>query len=247
MIVLDNFQMTLWLIPLALQPMIALSMIRRGQVATLAMFFFYTLLVCGRDFVLLIFRANKPVYAWIYWWGEPLAVLLGLAAICEALWQLIAYYPILRRLGGPLITGALMIAGISGVFLLKSSSFAKSVVSVQSARLLERSAWFVEVGVLIIFVIFISYLGLDWKQYGTGIVAGFGISAGLQLAFVELESLHLISTTIFPLLRSAGYDCAVLTWSAYLLPKRRPTIQPVNLQRDDLLQVDALLRTYLSQ
>src|SRR6185312_14864063 len=78
-----------WIIPLVLQPLIALSIICRRQTGRLAMFLIYTLFVCGRDFVLLLLRSHKTIYVWIYWVGEPMTVLLGLAAICQVLWQLI--------------------------------------------------------------------------------------------------------------------------------------------------------------
>jgi hypothetical protein len=132
--------------------------------------------------------------------------------------------------------------------LLRFSTFPKGgALSIESARLLERSAWLIEAGVLITFCFFISRAGLDWKQHGAGIVVGFGISAGLQLAIAELESLHLINVGAFPLLKSAAYDCAVVIWSFYFLPRRRKGQHGIVVDGEALRRVDEVLETYLSQ
>ena len=248
MILSADLRTAFWIIPLVLQPLIALSIICRKQGKPLAMFLVYTLFVCGRDFVLLLLRNHKTMYVWTYWVGEPVTVLLGLAAICQVLWQLIRGYAALRRLGMWLIPGTLLLDGIAAVVLLRLSTFLKrGPLSIESARLLERSAWFIEVGVLITFCFFIFHVGLDWKRHGAGIIAGFGISAGLQLAIVELESLHLITPEIFPLFKSAAYDFAVLIWSVYFLSRRKEEQHGIVVDREDLRRVDELLETYLSQ
>ena len=248
MTISDTLRTAFWLMPLLLQPLIALWMIRRKQVSPLAIFFVYTLFVCGRDFVLLLLRTKLVLYRWIYWLGEPVTVLLGLAAICQVLWHQIRDYAILRRLGVWLIPGALIVDGIAAVLLLELSPFHKfGRLSIESARLFERSAWFIEAGVLITVCSLVSRIGLDWKLPTAGIVVGFGISAGLQLAFVELESLGLISVGIFPLFKSAAYDCAVIIWFAYFFAGRSQHQSCTAVDQRHLRQVDQLLETYLRQ
>lgn len=238
-------RMALWICPLVLQPLIALAIICRRRITDFPAFFSYTLLVSGRDFALLIFRSNMRMYSWIYFLGEPITIILGVAAIYEVLWHLIRPYATLRLLGVRLFWISLGIAVLVGILLLKTSPFSRIHVSIESARLLQRSAWFVEVGVLIAFIVFISQFGLTWKHYTAGVVAGFGISAGLQLAFVELESLHAISGNIFGLLKSAAYNCAVLIWALYFVPLQQETEPPKALPKTDLAKWDELLRRYL--
>lgn len=236
-----------WLLPLLLQPTIAVAIIIRKLAPEFRWFLSYTVFVAGRDFALLLFRTNTNSYAWIYWLGEPVTIALGLAAIYEILWYLIKPYSTLRLLGIRLFWGSLAFAVIVGILLLRASPFAHMKPSVESARLLERSAWFIEAGVLIAFVFFISRLGLTWKHYTAGIVAGFGASAGLQLAFVELESLHLISGNIFALLKSAAYNCAVFIWAGYFLLPRKPIPPQTELPKSDLPRWDEVLRRYLEK
>ncbi len=131
------------------------------------------------------------------------------------------------------------------MLILEASQFRHIAFSIESVTLLERSARFVEVGVLVAFIFFISRFGLTWKHYTAGIVLGFGIFAGLQLALFELQSLHMISDSIFVLLTSAAYDCAVLIWAMYFVPRRMLTDTVRGLPESGLAQWDEVLRRYL--
>jgi|SRR5437868_5400031 len=240
-----------WICPVLLQSLIALVIILRRHVSDFPVFFSYTLFVAGRDCALLVFRGNRQldswhIYSWIYFIGEPITILLGLAAIYEVLWRLIRPYSMLRLLGIRLFWISLGVAALIGGLLFKTSPLSRMAASIESARLLQRSAWFVEVGVLIVFILFISNLGLTWRDYTAGIIAGFGVSAGLQLALVELESLQAISGSIFVLLKSAAYNLAVLIWTSYFIPRRVQATTLKELPDTDLARWDELLRRYLS-
>ncbi len=237
--------MALWIIPLLLQPIIAAAMIFRGQVRDFPVFFSYTLFVSGRDLLLLFLRSRVQLYALIYWAGEPITIILGVAVMYEVLWRLIRPYPLLRFLGVRLFWISLGIAALGGVLMLEASQFRHIAFSIESVTLLERSARFVEVGVLVAFIFFISRFGLTWKHYTAGIVAGFGIAAGLQLALFELESLHMMSDNIFVLSNSAAYDCAVLIWALYFVPQRMLTDTVKGLPESGLAEWDEVLRGYL--
>ena len=238
-------QMILWILPLCLQPLIALVMTVRRHVTDFPVFFLYTLFVAGRDLALFFLRSHMRRYSWIYWVGEPLSIILGLAAICEVVWHLIQPYPTLRFLGVRLFWMTFIITFVAGVLMLNPSQFVRTTIQIESAILLERSARFIQVGILVVFILFISRLGLTWKHYAAGIVAGFGIAAGFQLALVELKSLHAIANNIFVLLNSAAYNCAVLIWATYFFPSRMQKSQPMELPKSDLPKWDELLRRYL--
>lgn len=235
-----------WIVPLFLQPLIALAIIARRKATDFPVFFLYTLLVSGRDLILLFLKPNSRPYGWVYFVGELVTIVLGLAVIYEVLWHLIRPYEMLRALGVRLFWMSLAVAVLMALTMLKSSQFGRTTDWL-SVLLVERSARFVQVGVLIAFILFISRLGLTWKDYTAGIVVGFGIAAGLQLALFELKSLHAISDTLFILLNSAAYNCAVLVWALYFIPQRMQTDVPVELPRTDLARWDELLRRYLNR
>ncbi len=84
--------------------------------------------------------------------------------------------------------------------------------------LLERSARFLQVCLLIVATALMSRLGLDWRHYSVGIAAGFGVYAALDLALLELRAhLHVLSDAAFVLLRPAAYNLGVAIWAFYFL------------------------------
>ena len=123
-------QMTFWILPLCLQPLIALVMIVRRQVTDFPVFFLYTLFVAGRDLALFFLRSHMRRYSWIYWVGEPLSIILGLAAICEVVWRLIQPYPTLRFLGVRLFWMTFIITFLAGVLMLNPSQFVRTTIQI---------------------------------------------------------------------------------------------------------------------
>src|SRR5690348_8997448 len=93
--------LTFWILPLTLQPSMALAMLLRRQVTTFPLFFSYILFVAARDLALLFIPYNTKLYARIYFGGEPLAIVLGVAAIWEVFWYLVRPYSMLRSVGIP--------------------------------------------------------------------------------------------------------------------------------------------------
>src|SRR6185312_11064291 len=80
----DLLTKILWLTPLFLQTVILFVMLRRKLVGSFPLFFSYTVAIVCREFILL-FLEKGVFYFLIYWWGETLAILLGLAVIFEIL------------------------------------------------------------------------------------------------------------------------------------------------------------------
>src|SRR5207237_3893754 len=158
--------------------------------------------------------------SWAYFLSEPLVIALGLAVIYEVLWHLIRPYHTLRTLSVRLFSATLVLAALGGLTMLKTSEFGQTKFWIESLFLVERSARFVQVGVLIVFILFISHLGLTWKHHGSGIVAGFGIAAGLQLALYELRFLKGITDANFYLVMSMAYNIAVLVWEIFVFSLR---------------------------
>jgi hypothetical protein len=241
----EELRMVFWIVPLCLQPLIAIWIILRRQIRIFPIFLLYTLFVSARDLVLLFVKHNKRTYAWIYFLGEPLALLLGVAVIFELIWQLLRPYDALRVLGLRLFWASIAFASLGGFLLLRTSDSSQTVFLMQSVVLIERSARFAQVSILIVFILLISHFGLTWKHYTAGIVVGFGVSAGLQLALFELKSTPILADDTFRLLNSMAYNIAVLIWAAYFLPPRKETKPPRQLPALDLALWDEILRRYL--
>jgi hypothetical protein len=216
-------------LPIALQTAIAFVILKRKLVTTFRLFFAYTSAVLLLDAVLLFVHYPSNLYASIYWFGEVLTILLGLAAILETFRHLLPPYPILKivlRLF--LIFGAgSLVAAVLMLVLTKVGGSGDRLFAI--IILAERSARFVEACWLVLVIALVSQLGLNWQQYSVGIVAGFGIYSALTLAIFELRAhLHLLSDPNFVVLNSAAYNVATIIWAFYFVrPQNVPPSQPL--------------------
>ena len=237
----------LWSVPLLLQVAIAIVILRRKLVGVFPIFFAYTILVPARDIVLLFLPYSGNPYSFVYWWGEALAVLLGLGVIFETLRHIFPPYPFLGVvlklvwiLGGTAAVAALLILILSG-----GGTGADPLL--ESIILLERAARFLQVCLLIIVIALMSRLGLTWRQYSIGIVAGFGIYSALDLATLEFRGhLHSVSSDTFVLIHSAAYNLGAIIWAAYFLPSwSRSPVE--HLPRTNLAEWNEAVTDYVDQ
>ena len=234
----------LWLVPLVLQCAIAMAMVHRRLLHTFPVFFSYTVLVPARDVVLLFLKYPSPGYAWVYWIGEALAVLLGLGVILEVARQLFQPYPFLRFLLKALWIVAATVA-MAALFVLVLTSGAQKVF--ESIIMLERAARFLQVCMLIVVLSLMSRLGLTWHHHLVGIAAGFGVYSALDLALLEFRGhLHFVPDSAFVLLRPAAYNLAAFIWGYYFLKSWRRS--PVNqLPEVDLQTWNNTVTGYIDQ
>jgi len=207
-----------WLLPLAVQCVIALVMLRRGLVRQFPFFFGYTVLLPARDTTLYFLPQPSNRYSSVFWWGEATAILLALAIIFEISWHFVRPYPFLRLFLRVLWISAVVVGAAALAMLIWTKGPAGADVALEWIILTERSARFLQVCLLIVAIAMMSRLGLTWRHYSLGIAAGFGVFAALDLVLLELRAhLHLISDSTFVLLRSAAYNLAVLIWAFYFL------------------------------
>jgi len=211
----------LWLVPLALQCVIAVVMYLRGLARRYPFFFSYNLLLPARDVVLLFLPYDGRRYSRVYWWGEAGAVLLSLGVIVETVWHLIEPYPFLRTVFRMLWIVGILAAAAAVAMLFWNNGAHGADLALERIILLQRSARFLQVCVLIVAIGLMSRLGLTWHHYSLGIAAGFGVYAALDLALLELRAnLHVIPDSAFVLLRSAAYNLAAIIWGFYFLRPR---------------------------
>ena len=70
-------------LPLAMQCVIAVVMLRRGLVRQFPFFFSYTVLLPARDAVLYFLPQSGNLYSTVFWWGDGVAIVLALAVVFE--------------------------------------------------------------------------------------------------------------------------------------------------------------------
>ncbi len=183
----------LWFVPLAMQCVIALVMLRRGLVGQFPFFFSYTVLLPARDAILYFLPQSGNRYSSVFWWGEAAAIVLALAVVFEISWHFIQPYPFLRLFLRVLWISAVVASAAALAMLIWTKGPAGTDVALEWIILTERSARFLQVCLLIVAIALMSRLGLTWQNYSVGIAAGFGVFAALDLALLELRAhLHAV-------------------------------------------------------
>ena len=209
-----------WALPVALQPLIAVAMFRRGLIRDFPVFFTYSVSIPARDTALFvlqyILRSSKDLYATVYWWGDAASIVLTLGIIIETSWHFIQPYPFLRFFLKVIWISAVIAGAAALAMLIWTKGPAGTDVALEWILLSERSAKFLQVCLLIVAIAFMSRLGLSWRDYALGIAAGFGVYAALDLVLLELGGhLHVLNGDAFVLLRSAAYNLGVVIWAFY--------------------------------
>jgi hypothetical protein len=241
--------MTLWITPLVLQGVIAAVMLWRKLAGVFPLFFGYTALIVAREVALLFIRYSGRPYFLVYWWGEGIAVLLGLGVIVEVIWHLIRPYPFLRKFALRffwIVAVAALAAGV--LMLLLTKNLGQPGPILEAILLLERSARFLQACLLIVLILLMSRLGLTWQYYAIGIALGFGVYSAADLALLEVRAnLHLIADGTFALLEPAAYNLAVLIWALYFVPTRPSKVVVERLPDTEIARWNEVLSEYLKK
>lgn len=237
----------LWYVPLGLQISILVAMLSRQLARVFPVFFSYLFIVVLREVALLFLRYNTNLYSLVYWSGDGLAVLLSLGVILEVLRFLVQPFrfliPLLRATW---ILGGIAALGAIGIYMLSAGGTEADRI-LESIVLAERSTRLLQVLLLIVVIALLSRLGLTWNQYSTGIVAGFGLYSGLDLAILEFGThLHSLTNQHFVLLRPAAYNLAVFIWAGYFLPMWHEK-SVATLPKVDLAGCNEVLTDYIQQ
>jgi hypothetical protein len=208
----------LWLLPVALQFLIAFIMLRRRLAGQFPVFFIYNLLVPARDIALYFLPYPSDPYSTVFWWGEAATTVLEQGIIIENTWHFVRPYPFLRGFLKVLGVVGMVASAVAVAMVFRTHGPAGADRLLEWILLTERSARFLQVSLLIVAIAMMSRLGLSWRHYSLGITAGFGVYAALDLVLLELRAhLHVLSDDTFVLLRSAAYNLGVLIWTFYFV------------------------------
>jgi hypothetical protein len=223
-------------LPFILQGAIAFVMIRRKLISIFPFFFTYTAVIESTGLVLIFLPYNHRAYSLVYWASETLAILLGFAVIFEILRHILPLSPSLMVLLNVVIILAALAALIAVIILVWAKPAAQTDWLLNDIVLAERCLRFLQTSFLIVVIALMSALALTWHHRSLGILAGFGVYSAVALVVYEFGyHLHLMSTSAFLLLNSAGYNVAVLIWAFYILrPPTRPSTPLKHLEDAEL-------------
>ena len=167
-----------------------------------------------------------------YWWGagwvfNGVAVLLGSMFTIEAIRNALVNYPTVLGWGKRLLVAVALALLLLTILLLPFGS-ENTNVYMKITNVAMRSARMIQLGVILVFFAFTSYLALSWRHYQFGILLGYGLYVCVSLsiaAYTAKESSPVSWNTM--LIESASYLLTLLTWLIYIL--RAEPRPPTNL------------------
>jgi hypothetical protein len=228
----------LWIAPHCLLAVFLAIFLRRKGQRRLPIFFLYVVFELVQFLLsVLIFKYFRSGYNWgVLVLGNGINSLLVLGVIYELANKLIfsrsSLGPVLR----PIFYGSL------AVLLLGSAAASGSMTNgaikrvIQVFETLDFSSSLIEVGLLVVLLVFARTMHIAWGDWTVGIAVGFGVSACMDLASAALRwSYGKLAFIAVDITQMAAYHVCVLIWLIYLLlPERPSTLPPGGLQQRDL-------------
>ncbi|MGA9980804.1 MAG: hypothetical protein WBQ08_19445 [Candidatus Sulfotelmatobacter sp.] len=211
----------LWIAHPVLQAGIAMVMWQRGLHRKFKFFFAYILtqiLIFTLIFPSFV-RHNYWALFYLYWFSNAVSAVLGFQVIHEVFLDVFRPFHTLRDLGTVLFRWAalvmLMAAGVVAV-----SSDSKEILPWMSAIITsQRCVRFVQVGIVLMLLIFARYLGVSRKQQSFGIALGFGSFALVELGLLASWVGGHLGNLSASLVNMSAYNASLLIWCAYVLVK----------------------------
>jgi hypothetical protein len=206
----------LWCAQPALQAVVAAVLWRRKLYRQFPVFFsFLVVQVAFFAVTYPLYRdATYKWYFWFYWLGEAVNAVLGFKVIHEIFLDVFRPYHALKDLGTPVFKWAGVVMLLVSVVVAASNTYSQDPI-VHAVTTLERSVCMVQFGLILFLILFSRFLGVSRKQFSFGIALGFGLSAGMELLLLAMNSGGLIGQGNYNLINMFSFNLAIVVWLAY--------------------------------
>lgn len=206
-----------WALAFVLQAAIAILIVRRKQLRRFPVFFSYTifhLLQAVLTFV--AFKISYAFYFYEWWSGEILDALITLAVIQEIFLVTFEPYDALRRWGSWLYVGGTITLCLLALLMSGQHPQGESSVRVAVLFTLQRSAAFIEIGLMFFLLLFCRLFGMTWRHYVFGIATGLVVMAAIYTAATTVRT-HMggAAEPWTGLVESAGFALGIVIWTYY--------------------------------
>ena len=230
----------LWVAPCVLLAVLALVMWKRGLHKEFPAFFCYAIFEAAGGGIIYVIDVSPSVSGPTYWWSYffflIVEVFIKFIVIGEVFTNLLRRYSSLGRMAKALISGV----GIALVFtatIIAAYANPTTFWLISATRILGRSVSVVQCGLILFLFVFAAHFHLRWERAVFGIILGFGIVAGVYLAYWALMAGWFFGqrTYLLDFLNMATYHVCVLVWFYYLLvPQKVATTSAVLLPEHNL-------------
>ena len=211
----------LWIAHPVIQTAIAMVMLRRGLHRKFKFFFAY--IVTQVLIFSLIFpsylKHNYWAFFYLYWFSNAVSAVLGFQVIHEVFLVVFRPFHTLRDLGTVLFRWAALVMIMAAGVVAVSSDSKETLPWMQAIITSQRCVRIVQVGIVLLLLIFARYLGVSRKQHSFGIALGFGSFALLELALLASWGGGHLGRMSAQLVNMSAYNASLLIWFVYALVK----------------------------
>jgi hypothetical protein len=211
----------LWVAHPVIQTAIAMVMLRRGLHRKFKFFFAY--IVTQVLIFSLIFpsyvKHNYWAFFYLYWFSNAISAVLGFQVIHEVFLDVFRPFHTLRDLGTVLFRWAALVMIMAAGVVAVSSDSKETLPWMQAIITSQRCVRIVQVGIVLLLLIFARYLGVSRKQHSFGIALGFGSFALVELALLASWGGDHLGRQSAYLVNMSAYNASLLIWFVYALVK----------------------------
>jgi hypothetical protein len=209
----------LWIAHPVFQTGIAIVMLRRGLFHRFKFFFAYV--VAQALIFCLIFpsRHNSWAYFYLYWFSNAVSAVLGFQVIHEVFLDVFRPFHTLRDLGTVLFRWASLVMLMAAGVVAASADSKEILPWMQAIITTQRCVRIVQVGIVLLLLIFARYLGVSRKQQSFGIALGFGSFALVELALLSSWVGGHLGGISLSMVNMAAYNSSLLIWFGYSMVK----------------------------
>ena len=221
--------LSLWCAQPTLQAVVAAILWRRKLHKQFPVFFLFLMAQVANFaimFPLWLIRAGTA-YFWLFWLGEAVTAVLGFKVIHEIFLDVFRPYHTLKDLGTLLFKWAGVVMLLVSVVVAFSSSSDQHPM-MNAITTLQLSVRIVQVGLILFLLLFSSFLGVSRKQISFGISLGLGLSGGVELMLLALNSGGFVRHDSFDLINMLTYNFAIFVWLGYSFSRQAGREAAVN-------------------
>jgi len=214
---LESTIQVLWYAQPVLQSLGAGVMYKRKLWRKFPVFFAY--LVAQVPFFGIIFSAftwgSYREYFYGYWSCSIISLAIGFKVIHEIFLDVFRPYHALKDLGSVLFKWAALVMVLVAIVVAASSSVSSDGPMVEAVITAQRCVRVIQVGLVLLLLVFSKYVGISWRHFSFGVSLGFGAFALVELLVVALHASERISQNAGDLTNTVMYNISVLMWVAY--------------------------------
>ncbi|HSS98248.1 MAG TPA: hypothetical protein VLK33_14510 [Terriglobales bacterium] len=207
----------LWLAQPVLQAIAAGVMYKRKLHRKFPIFFAYLVSqVPGFAIIFSAFNWGTYVeYFYGYWFCNIVSLAMGFKVIHEIFLDVFRPYHALKDLGSVLFKWSALVMVLVAIVVAASSSVSSDGPIVEAVITAQRCVRVIQVGLVLLLLVFSKYVGISWRHFSFGVSLGFGSFALSELLVVALHASERISQNAADLTNIVGYNVSVLVWVIY--------------------------------